>query len=417
MFQLYNCRVLGATDHYSIDFELSDGFDSIGAGEFVSRARREILKLEGVAGPEANLLAQMMGESGGEALIGVEDGDRRAVILVGSLKVYRKLSSRLHLEGGECTVIADEIDQTLEGFHQRAFTLRLGAHNLQLGVRTHVMGILNITPDSFSDGGLYIEADRAVEHAQRMVEDGADIIDVGGESSRPGSDPVSAEEEWNRVEPVVAKLLDRVEIPISIDTLKSEVARRALELGVHMVNDISALRGDDRMRSVIGRFGVPVVLMHIKGTPKTMQQNTEYDSLVSDIFRYFRESVSLALEAGIERDMIILDPGIGFGKTSVHNLTLLRRLREFASLGYPILIGTSRKSFIGKILRDHGFGDLRAEERVEGTAATVVAAIMGGAHLVRVHDVREMVRVCRMADAIKSAGENEVGNELLYPLQ
>lgn len=260
--------------------------------------------------------------------------------------------------------------------------------------RTLVMGILNLTPDSFSDGGLFISVGAAVEHAERMVAEGADIIDVGGESSRPGADSVPAEVEMDRVLPVIERLAKAIETPISIDTYKSSVARYALDAGACIVNDISALRGDPDMARIVAEAGVPVVLMHMKGTPRNMQLDPRYDSLISEIISFLKARIQAAVDAGISPDRIIVDPGIGFGKTVAHNLEIIRRLREFKSLGKSILIGTSRKSFIGKVL------GLPVDDRLEGTAATVALAISGGADIVRVHNVKEMARVARMTDAI-----------------
>ena len=270
-------------------------------------------------------------------------------------------------------------------------------HRLQQIVRqrTVVMGILNVTPDSFYDGGRYTQAEVAVQRALQMVQDGADIVDIGGESTRPGSQPVPEEEELRRVLPVIQAVRERADVPISIDTTKSCVAERALQAGACMVNDISGLGFDPRMAEVVARHGALCCVMHIQGTPQTMQQNPQYEDVVRDISRYFEERLALAQRTGIPRENIWLDPGIGFGKTVQHNLEILRRLREFTAFGLPILIGTSRKSFIGKIL-----GDLPPEERLEGTAATVAIAIMNGANAVRVHDVREMARVARMTDAV-----------------
>lgn len=257
------------------------------------------------------------------------------------------------------------------------------------------MGVLNVTPDSFYDGGRYAERESAVRRALQMVEEGADIIDIGGESTRPGSQPVSEEEELRRVLPVIEAVRARVDVPISIDTTKSRVAQRALQAGACMVNDISGLGFDPRMAEVVAQAGALCCLMHIQGTPQTMQKNPHYDDVVHDISAYFAERLALAERAGIPRQNIWLDPGIGFGKTVEHNLQILRRLREFTVFGLPILIGTSRKSFIGKVL-----GDLPPEDRLEGTAATVAVAILNGANAVRVHDVQAMVRVARMVDAV-----------------
>ncbi len=268
--------------------------------------------------------------------------------------------------------------------------------SLDLGSRAHIMGILNITPDSFSDGGRHFDRGEAIGHAHRMVADGADIIDIGGESTRPGSDPVSLEEELRRTIPVIEAIAANIQIPVSIDTYKAEVARQALEAGASIVNDISGLRLDPAMGNIVASYKVPVVVMHIKGTPKNMQINPVYRDLIPDIIDYFRETVSIALQAGIPENMIILDPGIGFGKTFDHNLQILSRLHEFGVLGMPLRVGPSRKAFIGKIL--HG---APPSERLEGTAAAVTASILKGAHIVRVHDVKEMARVAKVADAIR----------------
>lgn len=270
-------------------------------------------------------------------------------------------------------------------------------HRLQQTVRqrTVVMGILNVTPDSFYDGGRYTQTETAVQRALQMVEEGADILDIGGESTRPGSQPVPEEEELHRVLPVIEAVRERTDTPISIDTTKSRVAERALQAGACMVNDISGLGFDPRMAEVVAQHGALCCIMHIQGTPQTMQQNPQYEDVVRDISCYFEQRLALAERAGIPRENIWLDPGIGFGKRVEHNLEILRRLREFTVFGLPLLIGTSRKSFIGKVL-----GDLPPEERLEGTAATVAIAILNGANAVRVHDVREMVRVARVADAV-----------------
>lgn len=260
--------------------------------------------------------------------------------------------------------------------------------------RTLVMGILNVTPDSFSDGGKFYDPDRAVEHALAMDEAGADIIDVGGESTRPGAEPVPLEEELRRVIPVLEALSGRVKALLSIDTYKSEVAEAALEAGAHIVNDISGLGFDPEMAPLVARWGAGLVIMHIKGTPKTMQQNPWYQDVVGEISGYFAERLRLAEEAGISLDQIVLDPGIGFGKRLDDNFELLRRLSEFRRFGRPILIGPSRKSFIGLTL------GLPPEERLEGTAAAVAVGIANGADIVRVHDVPEMLRVVRIADRI-----------------
>ena len=268
--------------------------------------------------------------------------------------------------------------------------------SLDFSKKTYIMGILNITPDSFSDGGLHFDKSKAVDHALRMADEGADIIDIGGESTRPVSDPVPLKEELRRTIPVIEALSDKINIPVSIDTYKSEVASRALDAGASMVNDISGLRFDPEMPKLVSKYNVPVVIMHIKGRPKGMQDNPVYEALIPEIMDYFRISIRLAIKFGIAEDMIILDPGIGFGKTFDHNLEILNNLQEFTFLEKPILLGPSRKAFIGKILDEAPAG-----ERLEGTAAAVAISIMKGANIIRAHDVKEMAKVVKVADAIK----------------
>ncbi len=268
--------------------------------------------------------------------------------------------------------------------------------NLDFNRKTHVMGILNITPDSFSDGGIHFNTSFAVEQGIKMVSDGADILDIGGESTRPGAEPVSLEEELRRTIPVIEALAAKVTVPISIDTYKAEVARQAIAAGASIVNDISGLRFDPEMPTVIAQYKVPVVIMHIKGRPREMQQNPQYEALIPEIMDYFRISIRLAKKFGIPDDLMILDPGIGFGKTFDHNLEILNNLQQFILLEKPLLVGPSRKAFLGKIL-----GDVPASDRLEGTAAAVAVSIMKGANIIRVHDVREMARLTKVVDAIK----------------
>jgi dihydropteroate synthase len=265
---------------------------------------------------------------------------------------------------------------------------------LDLSSRTHIMGILNVTPDSFSDGGKFYKFDDAVKQGLKMAEEGTDIIDVGGESTRPGSNPVSLEEELSRVIPVIESLSQRLDVPISIDTYKAKVAQEALNAGAQMINDISALRFDPELKKVAASHDVPVALMHIQGTPRTMQENPYYKDVIGEITFYLKESIQIATDAGIDREKIIIDPGIGFGKRLEDNLNILKNLKRFSILNRPILIGCSRKSFIGKIL------DLMPEERLEGSLAALAVAVMNGAHIVRVHDVKESRRVANLVNAI-----------------
>jgi len=277
--------------------------------------------------------------------------------------------------------------------------LRCRRFCLDLTARTQIMGVLNVTPDSFSDGGWYLDPDRAVEYAHQMIEEGADLIDVGGESTRPGAEPVSVEEELRRILPPVKQLVKKLSVPISVDTYKADVAAVVLGEGVDLINDVSALGFDPRLASVVAEAGAGLVLMHMRGTPRTMQEDPRYIDVVAEVRDYLRERILLAEARGVHPEAIVVDPGIGFAKHAKHNLVLLKRLTEFHVLKKPLLIGPSRKSFIGGVL------DLPVEERLEGTAAAVAAAIWQGAHIVRVHDVRAIVRVARMADAIRNAPE------------
>ncbi len=274
------------------------------------------------------------------------------------------------------------------------FHLQCGTKSLELSSRTHIMGILNVTPDSFSNGGKFFEPEKAIERGLEMVEQGADIIDIGAESTRPGAEPVSVEEELKRLIPVLEGLLKKVDVPISVDTYKSSIAETALKAGAHLINDISGLRFDSKMKKVVAKFQVPVVIMHIKGEPRNMQQNPYYEDLIGEIYGYLDESIRIAEEAGIKRNDVIVDPGIGFGKRLQDNYEIIRRLSEFLRLGCPILIGPSRKSFIGTVL------DLPPDQRLEGTLAAVAIGIQNGAHIVRVHDVKEVSQASRIADLL-----------------
>lgn len=260
--------------------------------------------------------------------------------------------------------------------------------------RTLLMGVVNVTPDSFSDGGQFLDAARAVEHAKRLVEEGADILDIGAESSRPGSDPVSGDEEWARLEPVLDGVLGSTDIPVSVDTCKAVTARRALERGAHMINDITGLT-DPALAAIVARHGVPAVIMHMKGRPKTMQKDVRYEDVVAEVKSFLAGQARRAVEAGVSQ--IILDPGIGFGKAAAHNLQLLRRLGEFKDLPYPLLVGPSRKSFLGNLT------GAAAGERLSATLAAVTAAVLGGANIVRVHDVKQCRQAVLVAEAIRRA--------------
>jgi dihydropteroate synthase len=283
-----------------------------------------------------------------------------------------------------------------KSWHQMTpLPLTLRGRSFVWGDRTYLMGVLNVTPDSFSDGGKFNTRDNALAQAQYLVDAGADIIDIGGQSTRPGAAEVSLEEELNRVLPVVQALRLYTQVPISVDTTRASVARAAIEAGADIVNDISGGTFDPDMLSVVAQLKVPIVLMHIRGTPQTMQKLTDYQDLIAEIYQFLESRIAAFVTAGVERSKIIIDPGIGFAKTYNQNLELLRRLPEFRSLGCPMLVGPSRKSFIGHILNQP---DPKA--RVWGTGAACCAAIAGSADILRVHDLPEMRDVCRVADAI-----------------
>jgi dihydropteroate synthase len=284
----------------------------------------------------------------------------------------------------------------------KIYNLEWGNHRLALGKRTCIMGILNVTPDSFSDGGEFFTFDDAVAQGLKLFEDGADILDIGGESTRPFSDVVSVEEEIRRVIPVIETLAARISIPISIDTTKAGVARRAIKAGASIINDVSALRLDHGLADVAAEYDVPIILMHMLGTPKTMQTNPVYDDLINEIKRFLENAVDYAQSKGISKSKIIIDPGIGFGKTVEHNLLLIKHLHEFKTLDVPILIGLSRKAFIRNILKDTTVKDINPDLPVVelGTQASVAAAVLNGAHMVRVHNVANTRTTLKIIDAI-----------------
>jgi len=283
-------------------------------------------------------------------------------------------------------------------FRRKRFRLRLRSRTLILGERTLVMGVLNVTPDSFSDGGAYLDSEAAIARALQIEQDGADILDIGGESTRPGAAFITAEEELRRILPVIQVLRGKLRIPMSVDTRRADVAEAALSAGAEIVNDVSGLRTDLRLGEVARRARAPVILMHMRGTPRTMQRGPFARDVIRDVISGLRDALAHAKRLGLAKTQLLVDPGIGFGKTHEQNFEILARLPEFARLGCPIVVGTSRKSFLGRALVRPGGPDAPPDERLLGTAATVTASIFGGAHIVRVHDVAEMAGVVRIAD-------------------
>ncbi|MFH1865100.1 MAG: dihydropteroate synthase [Candidatus Eisenbacteria bacterium] len=366
------------------------------------KTRTLVVKVTNASVPAAHVLKQQMLSLGGDAAVArdviTHAVDATDVLIMGTARQMRDLIQKLSWQPfglPELGVRIESLLDTLEG--SGASVLRAGAYVLDLSKRVHVMGILNITPDSFSDGGDYLRPTAALDRARAMIEEGADIIDIGGQSSRPGSHPVSEDEELKRVVPVIRKLREEWDGPVSIDTYRARVAEESLAAGASIVNDITAFTAEPRIGGVTADAGAAVVLMHMRGTPATMQENPVYEDLMGEVAFFLRSAIERATSAGVAGDQIAIDPGIGFGKTTKHNLAILRRLPELAVLGKPILVGPSRKSFIGNVL------DLPAGERLEGTLATAAYAVVQGARIIRVHDVRPTVRVTRMVEACISS--------------
>ncbi len=352
------------------------------------------LKLKNISARAALIIKQEMLSKGGEAAIarqalsGEGCGD---VLLLGTTKQYRLLLDKLKIQPFGLKGLAAEIESILAAAEPKERVLRLaGGRELQLGQRPLIMGILNVTPDSFSDGGRYIDPGRALEHARQMLEEGADIIDVGGASSRPGSEMADEDQELGRVLPVVEKLLQE-NCLVSVDTFRGKVARACLERGVHIINDIGRLQMDDSLLPVLIEHQAPVVLMHNR---MQLKQNEPYEDLISDILIELEESIDQALQGGLTRDQIVVDPGIGFGKNAAQNRLIIKHLAEFRSLGYPVLLGASRKRFIGQTL------DLEVDDRLEGSLAVAAVAVMNGADIIRVHDVKASRRIADMTWAV-----------------
>jgi dihydropteroate synthase len=360
------------------------------------------IMLEGIESRVANIVKQEMLSVGGDAAVAhgtigccITETD---VIIMGTLKQIYCFTEKSARQPFGLRLISERIGEILNNLFLDSVPLRTSRRTINLGERTLIMGILNVTPDSFSDGGRFTVPEMAVEEGIRMAEEGVDMIDIGGESTRPGSEPVSHEEELRRVIPVIRGLAKRIDIPLSIDTMKADVACEALAEGVEIVNDISSMDHDDAMAKVVADARAAVILMHMRGTPKTMQVgDLTYRSLQGEIITFLQEHIENAREKGIEPDQIMVDPGLGFSKTATDNLRLIKHLRELKVLGRPIVTGASRKSFIGHVTGGS------PQERIEGTAAAFTAAIMNGSRVIRVHDVAAMKKVAAMADALNKA--------------
>lgn len=403
MSQKFKIRQIDTSHEEHIVFEMKKiGVEEKGIQIMLPKSRNITLKIKDLPYPAANILKQQMLSVGGECAVSkhalLNSGGKTDVLLIGDKRHYSVLIEKLKNQYFALDELGEEIRKFINSENKKRI-FRCRDKYLDLSEKTYIMGIINVTPDSFSDGGKYKSVDEAVESALRMVDEGADIIDIGGESTRPGAEPVPLEEELNRVIPVIKKLREQTDAVISIDTYKSEVAEEALKYGADIVNDISGFHFDKRMPEIVLKYNAGVILMHIKGTPRDMQKNPAYENLVEEIIDYFAYSIDIAKETGIDNGSIMIDPGIGFGKKWQDNYLIIRYLKEFKSLGYPILIGPSRKSFIGYLL------DLPVEERLEGTISAVVCSILNGADIVRVHDVKEVARAVAVADAI--AGKNK----------
>jgi len=377
------------------------GVDPIGVKLMEGKTLHFNLKVEGIEPRRANLLKQEMLSLGGDVAVDGRGFDCSAkqtdALLMGTQKHFEKLILKLE-QYPDLRPLGHSIKETLKNISKTHYSIRCRKRTLMLGKRTLLMGVLNVTPDSFSDGGLFFDKEKAISHGLRMVEEGADIIDIGGESTRPGAKPLELEEELLRVIPVIESLAKRIDVPISIDTYKSAVAERAIGAGAGIINDISGLHFDPTLAQIAVKEDTPLVLMHIRGIPETMQKGIHYDSLFSEILRYLRDSIQRAESVGLDPQQIIVDPGIGFGKTVEDNLLIIKNLHEFRILGKPILLGTSRKSFIGKILKAD------AGDRLEGTLSSIAIGVLNGAHIIRSHDVLQAKKGIAVADAIRLAG-------------
>jgi len=376
------------------------GVDATGLKLMKGKTLHFNFRMEGIDPRTANLLKQEMLSLGGDAALDRTGLDCSAkstdAILMGTQKQFEKLILKLD-QYPDLQPLAVPLKEAFKNISRTRYSIRCRKRTFILGKRTLLMGVLNVTPDSFSDGGLYFDKGKSIAQGLRMVEEGADLLDIGGESTRPGSKPLELDEELRRIIPVIEVLAKEVDVPISIDTYKSTIAQKAIEAGAEMINDISGLHFDESLARVAAEEDVPLVLMHIRGTPETMQNDVHYDSLFSEILLSLKDSIQKAESAGLDPQQIIIDPGIGFGKTIDHNLLIIKNLFEFRILGKPILLGTSRKSFIGKIL------NANATDRLEGTLSTIAIGVLNGAHIIRCHDVLQAKKVIAVADAIRSA--------------
>ena len=395
----YSIRSLSVRSPADTERELAAiNIDPFGIRNMGPKMLHRLYLIEKIGSEEAAFLKKELLSLGGDVAVSGGSAGRghaeTSVILMGTLKQLHTLCSKLLKQPFGLPSLATDMLRLLEMETSPANVWAFGGRSLDLSRRPCIMGILNVTPDSFSDGNRFFTVEKAVERAIEMEQEGADVIDIGGESTRPYADPVNPDEELRRVMPVIERLAGRVKIPLSIDTFKSDVAKEALAGGVEIINDISGLMFDDRMAEVVSAADAGLVLMHTRGKPADMQKDTMYSSIMSEVTDSLRKSLARAEEVGIVHERIVVDPGIGFGKSAEGNLEILRRLSELSALGCPILVGTSRKSFIGAVL------GCSVRDRIFGTAATVAVALINGASIFRVHDVRAMRDTVDMAMAL-----------------
>jgi dihydropteroate synthase len=347
----------------------------------------------------ANIIKQEMLSVGGDAAVarGSVGNSVSAtdILIMGTIKQITALTGKIEKQPFGLNIISQDIREILKNISQNIYVLKTARREIPLGRKTQIMGILNVTPDSFSDGGLFYDQQKAIDHGLQMIDQGADIIDIGGESTRPGAVSVSTKEELKRIIPVIREITRRTKIPISIDTTKALVAREAIAAGAEIVNDVSAGYNDKKMAQIVKEGRAAMILMHMRGKPPNMQKGElTYGNLMGEIITFLRKSIEKAIVTGIEKEYLVIDPGIGFGKTPEDNYRIINNLAELKTLGLPIMIGTSRKAFIGKVTGGE------PQERAEGTAATIVASIINGCHIIRVHDVAGMKKNAAVTDAI-----------------
>jgi len=407
---MYRLRVLSLKNPNEIARELAKiGADPRGIEKLMPKGVVRFIKVKGLSAPAAHILKQTMLSIGGDVGVSYNSLTMRETttdaLIIGTETHYRRLVENLKAQPLNLGEVSGYIEQALSLSAKTRFRVPLRDGVLEVGGRTLIMGVVNVTPDSFSDGGECLEPDRAAERCLQLVEDGADLLDVGGESSRPGAEEVTADQELRRVIPVLERISGKIAVPVSIDTTKPLVARQALSAGASIVNDISGLRNEE-MVSVVAEHRAAVIVMHMKGTPRTMQLDPQYDDLMTEIIEFLDDRIAFATSHGVPEDRILVDPGIGFGKTPDDNYCIINCLEELRCLGRPIVAGPSRKSFLAKVVKG------TPRERVFATAAAVAWCIANGAHILRVHDVREMKQAAAIADKFMAV---RVGDDVSGP--